>query len=95
MTIYEEEYKTQEYYWGTEPNKACYQVLLLMPPIKPLKLLDIGYGEGKDAVFFARNGYVVRSKVVVFLLSLFTITRIVLKNDSINKNAIHVNISIL
>ncbi|GGG26918.1 hypothetical protein GCM10010916_49150 [Paenibacillus abyssi] len=28
-----------------------------MPPTKHLKLLDIGCGEGKDAVFFARNGY--------------------------------------
>ncbi|MNI43359.1 Tellurite methyltransferase [compost metagenome] len=57
ITIYEEEYKTEEYYWGTEPNKACYQVLQLMPPSRRLKLLDIGCGEGKDAVFFARNGY--------------------------------------
>jgi len=57
ITIYEEEYKTQDYYWGTEPNDACYQVLQLMPPTKRLKLLDIGCGEGKDAVFFARNGY--------------------------------------
>jgi len=57
ITIYEEEYNTQEYYWGTEPNDACYQVLQLMPPTKHLKLLDIGCGEGKDAVFFARNGY--------------------------------------
>ncbi len=32
ITIYEEEYKTQEYYWGTEPNKVCYQVLQFMPP---------------------------------------------------------------
>ncbi|MNW41239.1 Tellurite methyltransferase [compost metagenome] len=57
ITIYEEEYKTEEYYWGLEPNKACYQVLQLMPPSRRLKLLDIGCGEGKDAVFFARNGY--------------------------------------
>ncbi|WP_379147983.1 helix-turn-helix domain-containing protein [Paenibacillus sp. sgz500992] len=57
ITIYEEAYKTQEYYWGTEPNKVCYQVLQLMPPTKHLRLLDIGCGEGKDAVFFARNGY--------------------------------------
>lgn len=57
ITIYEDEYQTEEYYWGTEPNQACYQVLQLMPPIKPLKLLDVGCGEGKDAVFFARNGY--------------------------------------
>jgi tellurite methyltransferase len=57
ITIYEEQYKTPDYYWGTEPNSACYQVLKLMPPTKRLKLLDIGCGEGKDAVFFARNGY--------------------------------------
>ena len=29
------------------------------PAAKGVKLLDIGCGEGKDAVFFARNGYVV------------------------------------
>lgn len=57
ITIYEDEYLTEEYYWGTEPNSACYQVLQLMPPTKHLKLLDVGCGEGKDAVFFARNGY--------------------------------------
>ncbi|MFD3261503.1 methyltransferase domain-containing protein [Paenibacillus lentus] len=57
ITIYEEAYLTQDYYWGTEPNQACYQVLQRMPPTKPIKLLDIGCGEGKDAVFFARNGY--------------------------------------
>ncbi len=57
VTIYEEEYATQEYYWGLKPNKDCYKVLELMPPTKHLKLLDIGCGEGKDAVFFAKNGY--------------------------------------
>lgn len=57
ITIYEEEYKTDRYYWGTVPNSACYKVLQLYPPTKRLRLLDIGCGEGKDAVFFARNGY--------------------------------------
>lgn len=57
VTIYEEEYKGEDYYWGTVPSKMCYRVLELMPPVRPLKLLDIGCGEGKDAVFFARNGY--------------------------------------
>src|SRR5690606_27249875 len=52
ITIYEEEYRTEDYYWGTEPNPACYQVLELMPPTRHLKLLDVGCGEGKDAVFF-------------------------------------------
>jgi tellurite methyltransferase len=57
VTIYEERYKVPEYYWGVEPSKMCLKVLDLLPPSKHLKLLDIGCGEGKDAVFFARNGY--------------------------------------
>lgn len=57
ITIYQKEYQAEGYYWGTVPNSVCYQVLQLMPPTKPLKMLDIGCGEGKDAVFFARNGY--------------------------------------
>lgn len=57
VTIYEEEYATSDYYWGVKPNSECYKVLQYMPPTKHLKLLDIGCGEGKDAVFFARNGY--------------------------------------
>lgn len=57
VTIYEKEYAIPEYYWGLKPNSECYKVLEYMPPTKRLKLLDIGCGEGKDAVFFARNGY--------------------------------------
>ena len=30
-----------------------------MPPVRPLRLLDVGCGEGQAAVFFARNGYTV------------------------------------
>lgn len=56
-TIYEDAYKTPEYYWGVEPSSMCFRVLEFMPPTRHLKLLDIGCGEGKDAVFFARNGY--------------------------------------
>ncbi|WP_407309445.1 methyltransferase domain-containing protein [Desulfosporosinus sp. SB140] len=57
ITIYEEEYKIPDYYWGLEPSKTCLKVLDLLPPSRHLKLLDIGCGEGKDSVFFARNGY--------------------------------------
>ena len=32
-----------------------------MPPDRPLRLLDIGCGEGRNAVFFARNGYEVHA----------------------------------
>ncbi len=56
-SFYEDDYRKEEYFWGVEPNIHCYKVLELMPPVRPLKLLDIGCGEGKDAVFFARCGY--------------------------------------
>jgi len=57
MSPYEQEYIKEEYFWGFRPNTTCLKVLEFMPPTKPLKLLDIGCGEGKDAVFFARCGY--------------------------------------
>ena len=57
VSFYDDKYLKEEYFWGIEPNKACLKVLELMPPIKPLKLLDIGCSEGKDAIFFARCGY--------------------------------------
>ena len=55
--IYDEIYQQQDYYWGFKPSATCYKVLEMMPPTKHLKLLDIGCGEGRNAVFFARNGY--------------------------------------
>lgn len=59
QTEYERKYSVSDYYWGLAPNSMCCDVLRLMPPVKPLRLLDAGCGEGKDAVFFARNGYIV------------------------------------
>ena len=57
FTFYDEKYRAESYYWGRRPSSICYKVLQMMPPEKPLKLLDIGCGEGRNAVFFARNGY--------------------------------------
>ena len=57
ITDYEERYKTDGYYWGIRPSNMCYEIMKLRPPVKPLRLLDVACGEGKDAVFFARNGY--------------------------------------
>ena len=38
-------------------NRLACEVLRLMPPERPIRLLDVGCGEGQAAVFFARNGY--------------------------------------
>lgn len=56
-TIYDEKYKREGYYWGKEPSSSCFKVLELKPPVEKLKLLVVGCGEGKNNVFFARNGY--------------------------------------
>jgi tellurite methyltransferase len=58
-SYYEEYYNKEEYFWGVKPSMMCLKVLELMPPTKPLRLIDIGCGEGKDSVFFARCGYTV------------------------------------
>ncbi|MBN1319028.1 MAG: class I SAM-dependent methyltransferase, partial [Anaerolineales bacterium] len=55
--FYDEKYKSKEFYWGQRPSNLCFQVMQFLPPDRPLSLLDIGCGEGKDAVFLARNGY--------------------------------------
>ena len=54
---YDERYGAQEFHWGTKPSAICHKVLALKPPKQPLSLLDIGCGEGRNAVFFAHSGY--------------------------------------
>ena len=48
---------TDEYYWGVSPSHMCLEAIKLMPPDRHIKVIDIGCGEGKDAVFLARCGY--------------------------------------
>ncbi|MCD4777313.1 MAG: methyltransferase domain-containing protein [Candidatus Aegiribacteria sp.] len=57
--IYDKRYDQDEYYWGLKPSSNCFRVLEIIPPDRPLKLLDVGCGEGRDAVFFASRGYTV------------------------------------
>jgi len=56
-SYYEDDYRKKDYYWGVVPSTMCLKVLELLPPENHIKILDIGCGEGKDAVFFARCGY--------------------------------------
>lgn len=59
ISYYEDAYSNDLHYWGLAPSHMCYEVMRICPPIRKMRLLDIGCGEGKDAVFFARNGYIV------------------------------------
>jgi len=54
---YDRAYRGTNYYWGVRPSDSCFEALHLLPPDRPLRVLDIGCGEGRNAVFFARNGY--------------------------------------
>lgn len=56
-TVYDQRYDGSELYWGDEPSSMAHRVLELMPPKSQVKLLDVGCGEGKDSIFFAKKGY--------------------------------------
>ena len=56
-TMYEKCYDTEEYYWGLEPASFLDELIKITGK-RPseLKVLDIGCGEGKDAVYMAELG---------------------------------------
>ena len=56
-TQYEMLYQSDEYYWGKEPADFLEKLIAVLPPVPGLKVLDIGCGEGKDAVYMAEKGY--------------------------------------
>lgn len=59
-TQYEKLYQGQEYYWGLEPADFLDQLIELTANRKgKVKVLDIGCGEGKDAVYMAKKGFAV------------------------------------
>lgn len=51
-------YGRDEYYWGTEPTLLAQTTEEYLPDDPAgMRLVDVGAGEGRDAVFFAERGF--------------------------------------
>jgi len=52
-------YAGQEFYWGKKPSAMCDRVIEIIGPGADFhpKLLDLGCGEGRNAVYFAKHGF--------------------------------------
>jgi len=54
---YEERYKQSSFYWGTKPCSLADLLLSKLPPKSTV--LDLGAGEGRNAIYLAKNGHIV------------------------------------
>jgi tellurite methyltransferase len=56
---YDQRYAGPEFYWGKQPSSLCERVIELLRPGADYRptLLDLGCGEGRDVVYFARCGF--------------------------------------
>jgi len=56
---YDQRYSGQEFYWGKTPSAMCDRVIEIIRPSSDYrpKLLDLGCGEGRNAVYFAKHGF--------------------------------------
>ncbi|HWI66218.1 MAG TPA: methyltransferase domain-containing protein [Symbiobacteriaceae bacterium] len=59
MQTYDDVYRQPGYYWGVEPNGLARRVTDLVPAGSGLRAIDLGAGEGRDAIHFARHGLTV------------------------------------
>jgi tellurite methyltransferase len=52
-------YRKDGFYWGEKPSAICDRVIDTLKPDKNrgLTLLDIGCGEGRNAIYFAKKGF--------------------------------------
>ena len=56
---YDQRYAGQEYYWGKKPSAICDRIMEIIRPSSDFrpKLLDLGCGEGRNAIYFAKHGF--------------------------------------
>lgn len=58
VNAYDDVYSEDTFYWGTEPNSLCQSVVDLCEQsgVENRRVIDLGCGEGKDAIHFAKHG---------------------------------------
>jgi len=56
---YDQKYSDKAFYWGKKPSDLCDKVLQIIKPSSDYhpKLLDLGCGEGRNAIYFAEHGF--------------------------------------
>ena len=56
---HDKKYAGEAFYWGKKPSEICSQVLEVVKPSDDFhpKLIDLGSGEGRNAVYFAQRGF--------------------------------------
>ena len=57
--FYDKRYANKEFYWGKKPSVMRDRIIEIIEPNSQYhpKLLDLGSGEGRNAVYFAKNGF--------------------------------------
>ncbi len=57
--VYDERYARPGLYWGSRPTSLAREVIRVARtlPRSPRTLVDLGSGEGRDSIYFARQGY--------------------------------------
>ncbi len=89
---YDQRYASKRYYWGKKPSVMCDRVIEIIRPSSDFrpKLLDLGCGEGRNAVYFAKHDF----KVVGLDLSLIGLekTRRYAEEVGVHVETIHADI---
>jgi tellurite methyltransferase len=56
---YNKKYSGKDYYWGKNPSSTAKKLMKIISTINfsGKKMIDLGCGEGRDAVFYAKKGF--------------------------------------